>query len=289
MSWIGLYEKALPDEFSWKEKLLKTKELGFDFIEISIDESDERLSRLDWSLEQKRDLVYLSQDIGIPIISMCLSGHRRFPFGSKNPDIVAKAREIMNKAFDFSLHCGIRNIQMAGYDVYYEESTIQSKQQFKDELALAAIKAAERQIMISIEIMDYPFMNSITKFDEITEHIHSPWLTVYPDVGNLTAWWNNVAKELKTYISRISAIHLKDTLPIGPNNLGQFRDLALGQGKVDFIEVFQILKEVNYQGAFVIELWANDATQYQKQIIDSLNLIKKAMQNADYVPYSSKN
>lgn len=282
MSWLGLYEKAIPKDVAWKDRLQITKDLGFDFLEISIDESDDRLSRLDWSLDQKRDLVHLSQDIGVPILSMCLSGHRRFPYGSKDPKTVQQARTIMTKALDFALHCGIRNIQMAGYDVYYEDSTPTSKNQFKDELALAVEKAAERQIMLSIEIMDYPFMSSITRFSEITKHIQSPWLTVYPDVGNLTAWWNDVPLELKTYISQISAIHLKDTLPVGPKSLGQFRDLVLGEGTVDFVEVFKALKEVSYQGSFVLELWGDNVLDYKQQILTSSSFIKEQMMLSNY-------
>ena len=282
MSWLGLYEKAIPKDIAWKDRLQITKDLGFDFLEISVDESDDRLSRLDWPLDQKRDLVRLSQDIGVPILSMCLSGHRRFPYGSKDPKTVQQARTIMTKALDFALHCGIRNIQMAGYDVYYEDSTPTSKNQFKDELALAVEQAAERQIMLSIEIMDYPFMSSITRFAEITKHIHSPWLTVYPDVGNLTAWWNDVPLELKTYISQISAIHLKDTLPVGPKSLGQFRDLVLGEGTVDFVEVFKALKEVSYQGSFVLELWGDNVFDYKQQILTSLSFIKEQMVISNY-------
>ena len=37
----------------------------------------------------------------------------------------------------------------------------------------------------------------------------SPWFTVYPDVGNLSAWGNDVPAELKLGIDRIAAIHLK--------------------------------------------------------------------------------
>ena len=33
---LGLYEKAMPKELSWKEKLLAAKEAGYDFVEISI-------------------------------------------------------------------------------------------------------------------------------------------------------------------------------------------------------------------------------------------------------------
>jgi hypothetical protein len=44
---IGLFEKALPDELSWEERLTAVDQAGYDFVEISIDESNERLSQLD--------------------------------------------------------------------------------------------------------------------------------------------------------------------------------------------------------------------------------------------------
>ena len=34
---LGLYEKAMPKELSWREKLTAAKEAGYDFVEISID------------------------------------------------------------------------------------------------------------------------------------------------------------------------------------------------------------------------------------------------------------
>ena len=45
---LGIYEKALPPGLSWPERLAVAKACGFDFVEISIDETDTRLARLDW-------------------------------------------------------------------------------------------------------------------------------------------------------------------------------------------------------------------------------------------------
>ena len=42
---LGIYEKALPPDHTWQERLMAVKEAGFDFLELSIDESDERQSR----------------------------------------------------------------------------------------------------------------------------------------------------------------------------------------------------------------------------------------------------
>ena len=62
---IGLYEKALPDAFTWKEKMQAAKAAGFDFIEISVDESDARLARLDWSDAQIKEMRDLMDETGI--------------------------------------------------------------------------------------------------------------------------------------------------------------------------------------------------------------------------------
>ena len=43
---LGLYEKAMPSDLSWEEKLNLTKESGFDYLEMSVDESDEKLAKL---------------------------------------------------------------------------------------------------------------------------------------------------------------------------------------------------------------------------------------------------
>ena len=54
---LGLYEKAMPGTLSWREKLKTAKRAGFDFVEISIDESDEKLARLDMSTAERMALV----------------------------------------------------------------------------------------------------------------------------------------------------------------------------------------------------------------------------------------
>ncbi len=60
-------------------------------------------------------------ETGVGIPSMCLSAHRRFPFGSRDEAVRERAREIMSKAIRLARDLGIRTIQLAGYDVYYED------------------------------------------------------------------------------------------------------------------------------------------------------------------------
>ena len=164
---LGIYEKALAKDLSWPERLVLAKSCGFDFVEMSVDETDERLSRLEWTSAQRASLVSAMLESGVAIPSMCLSAHRRFPFGSRDEAVRQRAREIMTKAIRLARDLGIRTIQLAGYDVYYEEHDEGTRQRFAEGLAWAVEQAAAAQVMLAVEIMDTAFMNSISKWKKV--------------------------------------------------------------------------------------------------------------------------
>jgi L-ribulose-5-phosphate 3-epimerase len=84
---LGLYEKAMPETLSMKEKMIEAKNSDYDFLEISIDETDEKLKRLKWDKNKKLDLIKASIETGIKVMSMCLSAHRKYPIGSEDGKI----------------------------------------------------------------------------------------------------------------------------------------------------------------------------------------------------------
>jgi L-ribulose-5-phosphate 3-epimerase len=275
---LGIYEKALPKHLSWPERLALAKACGFDFVEMSVDESDERLARLSWSKEQRLSLVSAVLETGISIPSMCLSGHRRFPFGSHDEATRQQAYLIMAQAIQLAKDVGIRTIQLAGYDVYYEQQDEGTLARFTEGMQWAVERAAAAQVMLSVEIMDTEFMSSISKWKSWDTLLASPWFTVYPDVGNLSAWGNDVTQELQLGIDRIAAIHLKDTFPVTATSPGQFRDVPFGTGCVDFVALFRTLKQLNYRGAFLIEMWTEKADEPVAEIVQARRWIEQQMQ-----------
>ncbi|AKO45924.1 L-ribulose-5-phosphate 3-epimerase [[Haemophilus] ducreyi] len=279
---LGIYEKALPKNISWQDRLSIAKSCGFDFVEMSIDETDERLARLEWSKEQRLALVNSIVTTGITIPSMCLSGHRRFPFGARDQATREKAYEIMAKAIQFAVDTGIRTIQLAGYDVYYEEQDQGTIERFQQGLAWAVELAASNQVTLAVEIMDTPFMSSISRWKKWDEMINSPWFTVYPDIGNLSAWNDNIEQELALGINKISAIHLKDTYKVTKDCAGQFRDVPFGDGCVDFKGFFEILAKLNYRGAFLIEMWTEKAEEPIAEIINARRWIEQKMKEGGF-------
>lgn len=255
---IGIYEKATPKHFSWLERLNFAKDLGFDFVEMSVDESDERLARLDWSKEERLDLVKAIYETGVRIPTICFSGHRRYPMGSNDPAKEVQSLDMMKKCIELAQDLGVRNIQLAGYDVYYEEKSPETRARFIKNLRQACDWAEEAQVILSIEIMDDPFINSIEKYLAVEKEINSPYLFVYPDTGNVSAWHNDLWSEFYLGHGSIAALHLKDTYPVTESSKGQFRDVLFGQGCVDWETMFAVLKETNYKGPFLIEMWSEN-------------------------------
>jgi L-ribulose-5-phosphate 3-epimerase/hexulose-6-phosphate isomerase len=260
---VGLYEKALPNQMSWEEKLKTTKDLGFDFLEISVDESDERRHRLDWDDQTIYTLRHLCEQYQLPFQSLCLSAHRKFPFGSVDPDIRHQALLHMEKAIALAYKLGIRTIQLAGYDVYYEPGSQATHQHFIDGMKQAAKLAERAGVMLAVEIMDTDYLNSLSKFEILNRHVNSPYFTAYPDVGNIAGWNYDVCTELKLSLPHITQIHLKDTHRVTPDSKGQFRDLVIGDGEVNFEAIFTTLKETHCVVPLVIEMWARDGQWHQ--------------------------
>lgn len=250
---LGIYEKALPAGECWRERLLLAKELGFDFVEMSIDETDARLARLQWTREQRLALVEAIAETGVRVPSMCLSAHRRFPLGCEDNAVREQGLEIMQQAIQFAQDVGIRVIQLAGYDVYYQQANDETRRRFRDGLKCSVEMASRAQVTLAMEIMDYPLMNSISKALGYAHYLNNPWFQIYPDIGNLSAWDNDVQMELQAGIGHIVAVHVKDTRP------GVFKNVPFGAGVVDFKRCFSTLDKSGYCGPYLIEMWSETA------------------------------
>jgi len=272
---LGLYEKALPGELCWEERFAAVKRLGFDFIELSVDESDERIARLYTGAQERRRLLRAAENTGVRIQSLCLSAHRRFPFGSANAHIRQKGRDIAERSIAYALDLGIRVIQVAGHDVYYEPSSAQSRAAFLDGLKAFVSEAEKHQVMLAIEIMDTDFISSVTAYQKIKAEVPSPWLALYPDLGNLSAWNKNVSEQLELGRNEIVAVHIKDTLAPCGTFAGQFKSVQFGSGCVDFPAAFRKLEDIGFCGPYLIEMWCRQGSGAEHEIRSALSFVRR--------------
>ena len=273
---LGLYEKSMPGDLTLREKLEHVKKAGFDYMELSIDETDQKLARLDWSLEEIRQLRSDMEETGVPIHSICLSGHRKYPLGHPDPAVRERSLEIMEKAIRLAWRLGIRLIQLAGYDVYYEESTPDTRCWFEENLKKSVLIAAKYGVVLAFETMETLFMHTVAKAMEYVRTVANPWLQVYPDIGNLTnaAWTARknegtdgsslaslVSADLECGRGHLSAVHLKETVP------DVFREVPFGTGHVDFPAAISKALSLGVR-VFVCECWYIGSPTWEQDLQD---------------------
>ena len=274
---LGVYEKAMPKDMSWEEKLNACRRTGFDWVEISIDETDEKISRLYWSKEEREELVRLMKKTGTPIYTMCFSAQRRFSLGSLGKEKHEKAMEIMEKAVDFAADLGIRIIQLAGYDCYYEESNEESRREFIKNLKTAAQMAARKGVLLGFEtMMDRPFIDTVEKAMEYVNMVNSPYLGVYPDIGNLAGarhdfgYETSVEDDLFRGAGHILAAHLKETRP------ERDRSVPWGTGHTDYLNGISVLKQLGVR-MFNGEFWCDHPERWEEDMRDSSRFLREKL------------
>ena len=279
---LGMYEKAVPADLSLEEKLVACKAAGFDWMEISIDETDEKLARLDWSKEEKDALVASMKKVEQPIYTMCFSAQRKYSLGSLGEEKHEKAMDIMAKAIDFASDIGIRIIQLAGYDCYYEEANEETRKEFMKNLKLATRMAARRGVLMGFEtMMDRDFIDTVEKGMEYVKYCDSPYLGMYPDIGNLAGARNDfgyeksVNDDLRTGAGHILACHLKETNPKTD------RSVPWGTGLTKYEENIPVLKELGVR-MFNGEFWCDHPDRWEDFLKESNDFLRDKLDSVFY-------
>ncbi|VEU70467.1 L-ribulose-5-phosphate 3-epimerase [Mycoplasmopsis glycophila] len=267
---LGIYEKAINNKFNIEEKIIIAKEAGYDFMEFSVDESPERLRRLDWTDKEIAEVQTLLIKHNFMFNSMTLSGHRKYPFGSKDTKTRKKAIKIMENAIILAKKLGIRTVQLAGYDVYYEQHDEETEKYFKEGMKKALQLAQKHSVMLAFEIMDTRFMGTISRALRWVNELNNIYIGIYPDLGNLYQWTNfeDLENELLVAKDKLVAFHFKDTIP------GKFRDIPFGEGTVNFEAMLSVLKKHKLNQPIMIEMWSLNKADETKE--EALEYIKSA-------------
>ena len=249
---IGLYEKAMPSELSWKEKLLTAKETGYDYVEISIDETEDKIKRVDMSKEERLKMVQWMYETEMPVRSMCVSALTKYSLGNPDELLCRRGMDIAQKAIKLADDLGIRVVMIPGYDVYYTESTAETQQRFIQNLKIITETAAGYGVIIGLETMENNFMNTTGKAVQYVNMVDSAYLKIYPDAGNITNAavenQHDVCEDLSLGKGKLIALHLKETKP------GIFREVPFLTGHVQFEKIINTAWSLGVR-RYVTELW----------------------------------
>ncbi|HJB28060.1 MAG TPA: TIM barrel protein [Candidatus Blautia faecavium] len=130
---------------------------------------------------------------------------------------------------------------------------------------LEAAKAA------GFETMETEFMNTVQKAMTYVEQINSPYLGVYPDMGNITnaavSYHTDVLKDIRRGAGHLVAVHLKETVP------GVFREVPFGTGHVDFPAVIRETWELGVR-KYVTEFWYTGNPEWKKDLDQAVGMMR---------------
>lgn len=274
---LGLYEKSMPSGLNWHEMLEAGRSAGFDQLEISIDETEARLARLEWTRAERMHLVRAMSEEDMPIRTMCLSGHRKYPLGSHDSATRAQSMKIMRRAIELASDLGIRIVQLAGYDVYYEEGDAQTRGWFMENLEKSVDCASKYGVTLGFETMETPFMDTISKGMAYVGSVNSPYLGMYPDLGNLTnacrLYASSVSREIGAGTGHMYAMHLKET------EAGKYRNMHFGAGKVDFVSGIRDAWQCGVR-LFTAEFWYDGGEDWRGRLFRSAAFLRECFERA---------
>ena len=252
---VGIYEKSLPDtcDDGWDTLFQLAVDAGYGFFELSIDESTERLARLDWAASERASINEASRRAGLPIGTICLSAHRAYPMGSAEPNVRSRSLTLARKAVALAADLGAPLVQIAGYFTFYEPRHRHSRAYFLDGLAATAELARRSGVRLAIENVDGSDVTTVDQAvslvrDSSTDDVAG----LYVDVGNSVGNGHDPIAELDSAWPLLEAIQLKDARP------GEFRRIRFGEGRVPWRRLFAFLKHKRYAGPLSVEMWNDE-------------------------------
>ena len=274
---IGLYEKAMRNTLTWKEKLQCAKECGYDYLEISIDATEENINRIYMDTEEKREIMEAIFDTGIPIGSMSVSALTKYALGDPDQAVRDRGMEIAEKSIQLSSALGVRTVMIPGYDIYYGESTIETKRYFLENIRKIAEIAEREGILVGFETMENNFMNTTGKAVQYVNMVDSAYLKIYPDAGNITnaavANRHDVCEDLSLGKGKLIALHLKETKP------DVYREVPFLTGHVEFERIINTAWKLGVR-RYVTELWDVGQPQWKEDICFANRSMKRLLNAA---------
>ena len=116
------------------------------------------------------------------------------------------------------------------------------------------------------------FIENLTQYQRLKELVENPLFALTLDVGHaFLTEDDSLADCIRNFRNSIKNIHLEDM------KTGHHKHLQFGEGEIDFFDVFDALKEINYAGLINVELSRH-----------SRNAVKAAGQAYNFLRYHLK-
>jgi L-ribulose-5-phosphate 3-epimerase len=247
----ALVVSALPPDLPYARRFQLGKEAGFDGVEL------ETIS----CAEVAAEVLDASLAAGLPIHSVINALHWTCPLSSADRSIVDRGVACVETSLRNAAFWGADAVllvpALVDRTTSYGEAWRRSQEVIRERLLPLA---ADLEITIAIEEVWNKFLLSPLEFARYLDELESPWARAYFDVGNVV-FYGYPQDWIVTLGTRIAKIHLKDFTV--DDRSGRFAWKNIGEGEIDWPEVWRALRQTSYDGWVTAEVPGGDAAHLQ--------------------------
>ena len=224
---------------TWENEFYLAKDIGFELIEWVLDENIEDNPILSKKHFSKINII--KKQTGININSICCDYFMKNSLSRNSESYRKKNLEILNFLIEES--CPLNNIKIIDLPLVGEASLKKKKnsEDYKNIFLKLEKKILDNNLTIALETDLNP--NALRDF---LKSFNENAVTMTYDMGNSVFLGFEAKKEFSCYGKLISNVHIKDCT---------LRDytVQLGDGNVNFNEIFFLLKKNNYKADFILQ------------------------------------
>lgn len=220
----------------------KTKELGFDTIDIFTDP-------LDIDIRERRLIKDECDRVGLPIVSICCVAVGLIDF---NPSVQRFSVDRVKAYLDLAYEYQAKNVLLVLGEYIWAREVIPPDEQWKtgvDNCRLLAEYADSLGIQIALELEPFPLslLNNVDNMARFIDDVNHSALQANIDISHLLLADVEPA-ELQKLAGKAIHVHISDC------DGKVHGDLPPGRGVVNFRPYLEEIRKLNIEGAISIEL-----------------------------------
>jgi len=231
-----------PSSFTTDEVLKASREIGYDGVELNLDEGMLKLSR-----KERASLAETAESLGLELPSLCSGLFWRYNLASPDETVRRKGIEILKAGCEFAADIRAKVLLVVPAVAVPEMSYQKTWELSKKSILEAVSSAKDYGVDLGVENVWNRFLYSSVEFRRYIEEVNHPNVKAYFDVGNI--WFLGFPQEWIRHLAElIVCVHVKDF----HRQTLQFKPLL--QGDVPWPEVMKALREVGYDGFLNVEV-----------------------------------
>jgi len=269
---LGLINSAwLGSQVGLAEGIQKTKEIGFDTVDIFADP-------LEITSKDRKLIRDTAKEVDLPIVSVCCVALGIADFNQP----VQKFHVQRCRAYlDFVYELEAKNLLLVLGEYIWQQEVIKPKDQWTwaaDNVRALGQYAADLGVEIAIELEPFKLslVNNLDRMVEFLNDVNHPAVRANMDISHLYLS-QTPATAMPRLKGRIAHVHLSDC------DGKVHGDLPPGRGVVDFNPYLKALKEVGFGGTVSIELeyspepgkivdWVTEAYRETNKLMQDLGI-----------------